>query len=241
MNMTNWGNWKRNPLTNRRHGFGDRKLWIQYKGMVTGDEPGLLKWRIPLQGRGFFGFDLGYDKTTTIVPTTSYLTGQYNGNITGTIWKSRGDGIRRKFDFEYDEANRFGKAYYQNTSGSTRGEYQRWTTVCMVLMQTTTNGWNMMPMVIFWAWYSMALRYGLTPTGYVDALRYTYFAGSNKLKTVSDDYSDPNTKLGDFSAMAVMAPLMITVTMQTATWTWIIIKPSAVSLIITWTCRQSLP
>ncbi|MCR6719232.1 MAG: hypothetical protein NVV59_02855 [Chitinophagaceae bacterium] len=39
----------------------------------------------------YFGFDLGYDKTQNgIVGNNSYASPQYNGNISGTVWKSKG-------------------------------------------------------------------------------------------------------------------------------------------------------
>ena len=44
---------------------------------------------------------------------------QYNGNITGTIWKSVHDGEIRKYDFSYDQANRLQTANFtQYTGGS---------------------------------------------------------------------------------------------------------------------------
>ncbi|HEX2684858.1 MAG TPA: DUF6443 domain-containing protein, partial [Ferruginibacter sp.] len=44
----------------------------------------------------YFGFDLGYDKYegTGSLDAGGYFFTQYNGNITGTIWKSTGDDVR---------------------------------------------------------------------------------------------------------------------------------------------------
>src|SRR3990170_4115654 len=67
----------------------------------------------------FFGFELGYDKPASMGGTT-FASPQYNGNIAGTVWKSAGDEARRKYDFSYDAASRFGKAdFTQNTDPST--------------------------------------------------------------------------------------------------------------------------
>ncbi|MEQ1678899.1 MAG: hypothetical protein ABL876_19540, partial [Chitinophagaceae bacterium] len=57
----------------------------------------------------WFGFDLGYDKTSMTVNGTShnYAAAQYNGNINGMLWRSTGDDMLRKYDFTYDAANRF--------------------------------------------------------------------------------------------------------------------------------------
>ncbi|WP_315817066.1 hypothetical protein [Paraflavitalea speifideaquila] len=47
---------------------------------------------------------------------------QYNGNISTSVWKSKGDQVRRKFNFQYDAANRLGKAgFYQNSTPGTGG------------------------------------------------------------------------------------------------------------------------
>ena len=71
-------------------------------------------------GSNYFGMELGYDKTTAAVTSTSYTASQYNGNITGTIWKSKGDGVNRKYDFAYDKLNQLTAANFnQNSSGST--------------------------------------------------------------------------------------------------------------------------
>ena len=56
----------------------------------------------------WFGFDLGYDKTSFTVngANQSYALAQYNGNIEGILWRSTGDDYLRKYDFAYDAANR---------------------------------------------------------------------------------------------------------------------------------------
>ncbi|MES1160404.1 MAG: hypothetical protein ABUM51_06595, partial [Bacteroidota bacterium] len=66
----------------------------------------------------YFGMDLGYEKATAGNPATQ--VGQYNGNISSQVWRSSGDGIARKYDYKYDNANRITRAEYtQNSSGST--------------------------------------------------------------------------------------------------------------------------
>ncbi|HVZ55147.1 MAG TPA: hypothetical protein VG870_00690, partial [Chitinophagaceae bacterium] len=68
----------------------------------------------------YFGMELAYDRTTAAVSSTSYAAPQYNGNITGTLWKSQGDGVNRKYDFTYDRVNRLtGASFNQNGSGTT--------------------------------------------------------------------------------------------------------------------------
>src|SRR5690606_12455141 len=67
----------------------------------------------------YFGFDLGYDKTSNgLIGDKSYTLAQYNGNISGTVWKSKGDGEKRKYDFGYDNVNRLLKADFSQYTAS---------------------------------------------------------------------------------------------------------------------------
>jgi RHS repeat-associated protein len=145
----------------------------------------------------FFGLELSYDKSQSVTGTTSYSHTYFNGNIGGTVWKTKGEPIARKFDYQYDAANRLTWAEFnQNTTGST---WEGTTINFSVHGFDADNGYgikydangNIIGMV------SHGYKLG-DPTGYIDALRYSYFSNSNKLRMVSDDYSDPNTKLGDF-------------------------------------------
>ena len=70
-------------------------------------------------GSGYFGFDLGYDKTANnLINSQTYAAAQYNGNISGTVWKSRGDGEKRQYNYTYDNANRLLQADFKQYSGS---------------------------------------------------------------------------------------------------------------------------
>jgi hypothetical protein len=146
----------------------------------------------------YFGFDLGYDKTA-ITPTGgssigSYSEGQFNGNIAGTTWKSRGDNQVRKYDFGYDPANRLLKADF------TQLESTAWTNTTMNFNVKMGDGadpntaydanGNILRMQQ-WGWK-------IGGSEQIDDLRYTYNANSNKLQNVIDLHNDPDTKLGDF-------------------------------------------
>lgn len=64
----------------------------------------------------YFAMELGYDKNGSM---GSFATKQYNGNISGYLWKSEGDKHQRKYDFTYDAANRLTWAdFNQRISGS---------------------------------------------------------------------------------------------------------------------------
>jgi RHS repeat-associated protein len=148
----------------------------------------------------YFGFELAYDKLGSASGSTSYSYLQYNGNIAGTVWKSAGDEVRRKYDFQYDNVNRFGRGHFvQNTNPNAGGSWNTQDANFSVrgmdpangfLMKYDANG-NILGMV------ESGIK-GLNPDVFIDALSYEYFANSNKLRMVHDDYSDPQTKLGDF-------------------------------------------
>ncbi|WP_430902476.1 DUF6443 domain-containing protein, partial [Paraflavitalea sp. sgz302552] len=148
----------------------------------------------------FFGFELRYNEDFTTSGATSGSPNQFNGNVSGGLWKTKGDMVRRKFDFEYDQMNRLAKAnYLQNNTVTSGGSWNNTEMNFSVHGFDADNNWgikydangNILQMI------SRGFKLG-DPTGYIDALRYTYNTNSNKLKNVGDDYSDPNTKLGDF-------------------------------------------
>ncbi|MGN6420006.1 MAG: DUF6443 domain-containing protein [Pseudobacter sp.] len=72
----------------------------------------------------YFGFELGYDKPT-LVETALAAAGnngtsfQFNGNISRMVWKSKGDGEKRKYNFSYDAANRLLSADFNQLTGGT--------------------------------------------------------------------------------------------------------------------------
>lgn len=76
--------------------------------------------KTPLSTTNYFGFDLGYDQAS-ITPTGgssigSYASQAYNGNVAGAVWKSRSDGVTRKFDYTYDNADRLLTAPYNESA-----------------------------------------------------------------------------------------------------------------------------
>ena len=136
----------------------------------------------------YFGMELGYDKSATAPGTTTYLTPQYNGNISGTVWKSKGDGIDRKYDFSYDNVNRLtSAAFLQNTSGSTWDNSLVDFTVSNLTYDANGNILSMN-------------QKGFTVGGsaIIDQLTYTYQTNSNKLSIVNDAANNPISQLGDF-------------------------------------------
>jgi len=148
----------------------------------------------------FFGFELGYDKNTTVAGENFYHPLQYNGNIVGMTWKSAGDAVRRKYDFRYDAANRLGTAdFRQNITAASGGSWSNSDMDYSVTGDQAANDWfirydangNILAMT------QRAWKMGNTP-GPIDQLTYNYMPYSNKLLNVIDAVNDTNTRLGDF-------------------------------------------
>jgi len=69
----------------------------------------------------YFGYDLGYDKgpiqNAGGQTVGSYSQPAFNGNIAGSLWKSRGDNQQRKYDFSYDAVSRLSGADFNQQTG----------------------------------------------------------------------------------------------------------------------------
>lgn len=144
----------------------------------------------------YFGFDLGYDKTNnSIIGGQSYSNPQYNGNLEGMVWKSRGDGEKRKYDFVYDATNRLLRAdFTQYTSGAfnqTAGVNFNVKMGDGIDPSTAYDGNGNILKMQHW---------GIKTVGsvQVDHMRYTYIPGTNRVKSVTDFNNDIQSKIGDF-------------------------------------------
>ncbi|WP_199119244.1 DUF6443 domain-containing protein [Pedobacter sp. ASV28] len=137
----------------------------------------------------YFGFDLGYDKTNNgIVGNQSYSNAQYNGNIAGMVWKSKGDGEKRKYDFSYDAVNRLLKAdFNQYTSAS-------FNKTALVDFSVSSMSYDRNGNILNMTQHGLKLA----SSAILDSLVYGYESSSNKLSYVTDKANDANTQLGDF-------------------------------------------
>lgn len=147
-----------------------------------------------------FGFELGYDKLTNN-SGRNFTTGQYNGNITGMIWKSDGDDVKRKYDFNYDAASRLLQGLFEqedgtNTWNSTTMNYK----IMMGDGSNPTTAYDNNGNIKAMTQYGWKLGGPATP---IDNLTYNYMTNSNKLLNVIDANNDPATKLGDFRTSAI--------------------------------------
>ncbi|HTN08696.1 DUF6443 domain-containing protein, partial [Agriterribacter sp.] len=142
----------------------------------------------------YFAQELGYDKDVSL---GSFNGKQYNGNISAVLWKSAGDGQRRKYDFSYDALNRFTKGNFgQYVSGSAQSALFDKTTAGLDFTEEI-NEYDAIGNIV------RLKRYGYKPTGsaLIDDLEYTYENGvSTKLSKVKDyAAADPGSGLGDFT------------------------------------------
>lgn len=129
----------------------------------------------------WFGQELSYDY--------GFAGNQYNGNIGGVKWKSKGNGIARSMGFGYDKVNRltFSDFNQQNT-GSTL--WQKNLMDFSVSDITYDGNGNLLSMM------QKGLKAGTIDT--LDQLGYAYHSSGNRLRLVRDNTNDISSTLGDF-------------------------------------------
>jgi RHS repeat-associated protein len=143
----------------------------------------------------FFGMYMGYDNRDN-----KFAAPQYNGNITGAIWKTQGDNMPRKYDYEYDNASRFTKALFVQKEKSSDLNWASNKMDFSVTDITYDENNNLKQM------YQKGVVPGNNSPLYIDKLTYEYkiVAGaqwSNQLRRVYDqpDLTPTNNgSLGDF-------------------------------------------
>ncbi|MBS1643458.1 MAG: hypothetical protein JST36_00325, partial [Bacteroidetes bacterium] len=115
----------------------------------------------------WFGMELNYDY--------GFTQSQYNGNIAGETWRSRGDGQQRAYGFDYDPANRLKYADYNQNSSGTWDKTKTDFTVSNLAYDANGNitGMNQVGM-------------NLNAITQLDQLQYNYFSNSNQLRYVHD-------------------------------------------------------
>jgi RHS repeat-associated protein len=173
--------------------LGDGLEQLNYEYNIRGWVLGMNRDFIKDAGNNYFGFELGYDKPATIIPGSNYTNPQFNGNIGGMLWKSKGDHEKRKYDFTYDRVNRLtGGDFNQYTGGSFNKNAGVDFTVSNLSYDANGNILSM---------WQKGLK--LNNSDFIDKLSYHYYDNSNKLKNVTDAVNDPLTKLGDFRTSAL--------------------------------------
>ena len=149
----------------------------------------------------YFGYELAYDRQAILAGSTelgSFNTAVYNGNIAGSVWKSRGDGERRRYDYGYDNANRLLKADFTQYTGAA------WSNAAMNFSVKMGDGLDPNTAYDYNGNIRRMQQWGLKglASQQIDDLRYTYESNSNKLKNVIDFTNDAASTLGDFKTIA---------------------------------------
>jgi RHS repeat-associated protein len=168
------------------------------RGWLKGINRGFANQSLGISGGGtWFGMDIAYD--------WGFDSTALNGNISGIIWKSGGNGYERAYGYSYDRANRLLYADFNQLFGST------WT-------KTDPNGSNGGPSlnIDFSAWLGDGKTYNtayddngnianmyqkglmVNQSQIIDNLTYNYGTGpTNQLQAVNDSVKT-NNHLGDF-------------------------------------------
>ncbi|WP_331962329.1 DUF6443 domain-containing protein, partial [Chitinophaga sp.] len=129
----------------------------------------------------WFGQTLSYDY--------GFSVPRYNGNIAGTTWKSRGDGIARAYGYDYDRINRLLSAdFNQQNNGSASWTADQMNFSVSGIVYDGNGNIQFMN--------QKGMNAGAKQT--IDSLKYGYVAGSNKLSFVTDRINNPQSQLGDF-------------------------------------------
>ena len=183
-----------NRLMNKELGNNLENLAYGYniRGWLLGINQGYISG----SSSAYFGLELGYDKTNSMAPGNAYITPAFTGNIEGTVWKTKGDGVNRKYDMTYDCTNRFtGAAYNEYSGGTWNNSYMDFSVsggASGLAIPYDANG-NIQAL-----WQNGFVQGGKQP---IDELTYNYINGtgnSNRLQYVNDGVNVTNSTLGDF-------------------------------------------
>ena len=145
----------------------------------------------------FFGLYLGYDNRDN-----SFATSQLSGNITGVIWRSQGDNNPRKFDYEYDNLDRFKNALFKQKTKPSDATWSNAEVDFSTYVQYNDGNGNLHSMK------HMGVIPGINNGIPIDDLLYSYLPvpntsglKGNKLQQVDDNgtLGSNNGKLGDFN------------------------------------------
>ncbi|MBE7169526.1 MAG: RHS repeat-associated core domain-containing protein [Williamsia sp.] len=137
-----------------------------------------------------------------VVPAQVEYTplGYYNGNIAGTIWKSKGDEQRRAYGYSYDAANRLLRADFTQNTNSAWNQYAGVNFDVKMGSTGTSYGSAYDANGNILAMKQWGLKPGQSAQSPIDDLHYEYYGSGNKLKSVADGvaYVPGSATLGDF-------------------------------------------
>ncbi len=180
-------------------GNGIEKLNHSYniQGWLTGVNKGYAtSTQNSQQWDNYFGYYLGYDNRDNV-----FNAQQVNGSITGVVWKTQGDNTPRKYNYEYDNVNRFTKAGFTEKaepSQSTWDNIKKDFTVSDIVYDENGNLQQK---------YVKGILPGTQTPLFIDKLTYGYYknnvirSNNNQLRSVldlSDLTASTNGSTGDF-------------------------------------------
>ncbi len=140
-----------------------------------------------------FGMYLGYENGDS-----RFIAPQWNGNITGVIWRSQGDNTPRKYNYEYDNINRFtaGKFLQKENPQAPDNTYS----TSKADLSAFVTGYD--PNGNITGMKQTGLIPGTNGGVLIDDMQYSYYANSNQLKSINDlafgGNNIQNGKQGDF-------------------------------------------
>lgn len=170
------------------------KYLYNIRGWLTSINKGYLDGDFADNSR-YFGMELSYDNIAGGV-NPDYINPQFNGNIAGTTWKSKGDAIKRRYNFSYDKVNRLLSAdFIQNNNGNNWDNSQIDFTSKMGDGTDPNTAYDENGNILQMQQWGIKLNSIIQ----IDNLIYKYTNNeSNMLKGVIDFNNDVDSKLGDF-------------------------------------------
>ncbi len=186
------------PDYNNGAGLDSLRFNYNIRGWLLGINRDYAK---DLHQHNYFGFDLGYDKVNNgLINNQTYNQAYYNGNAAGMVWKSKGDGEKRKYDFVYDIANRLLKADFTQYNGTVFNTSAGVNfNIKMGDGESSNTAYDANGNI------KRMQQWGLKLNGseQIDDLNYSYQPFSNKLLKVYDNITIDN-KLGDFKNATII-------------------------------------
>ncbi len=172
-----------------------------YDYNVRGWLTGINKNYVGGTASNYFGMELGYDNPVSIAGSLgNYVHPAFNGNIAGTIWKTAGAGLNRKYDFSYDNANHLKAADFNQQFSTAWAKTDPNNTNFSIDFSVSNQGYDANGNILSLTQNGFKPGQAITA---IDQLTYSYTnlatgAITNKLQKVTDGANDNTTNLGDF-------------------------------------------
>jgi RHS repeat-associated protein len=194
-------NKKLSPAMNSGAGIENLAYDYNVRGWLLGINRNYLS-STGQSGTTKFGFEIGYDKLANS-SGRNFTSQKFDGSITGMVWKTDGDDVKRKYDFTNDAVSRLLQAGYEqddatNAWNNTTMNYDvRMSNDATIDAEQAYDYNGNIKKMTQYGW-----KIGGSPATPIDNLRYTYLSGGNKLKSVVDFNNYVQTTLGDFKTNA---------------------------------------